>query len=46
MFSRTNQVKIRPLKWMNASDLSDKAREDHSKMKFDYVAYHAYARKL
>lgn len=42
-FSRTNQVKIRHLRWMNSSDLH--LMEQHSQTGYDYVSYHAWLRK-
>jgi len=44
VFSQTRQVKVRPLKWLNAADISPKKRAYHKSSGFDYVAYHAYLR--
>lgn len=44
VFSRTDQVKIRPLKWMNADDFSSSAREEHRNLNFDYVSYPVHTR--
>jgi hypothetical protein len=42
VFSKTSQVKIRPLKWTNKWDLSPKARNADLKKGYHYVAYHEY----
>lgn len=43
-FSRSKQVTIRPLRWINNGDVS--SMEEHKKHGYHFVAYHSYLRKL
>jgi hypothetical protein len=43
VFSRSNQMKIRPLKWTNVSKISDIKK--YRKKDYHYVSCHAYMRK-
>lgn len=45
VFSRTTQVKIRPLIWANKGDFSEPTRKADYKKGYDYVAYHSYNRE-
>ena len=44
VFSRTDQVKIRPLKWANKGNFSKKSRRKDKQHGYDFVAYHSYNR--
>jgi len=44
LFLRSNQAKIRPLKWGNKVSFSEDSLEKYRQRNYDYVAYHAWER--